>query len=50
MSSIAPLVVLASESGEEPLVNVWLVGLIAFAILIGLLAAVIAIGGGRDHS
>ncbi|GAA1930283.1 hypothetical protein GCM10009737_35290 [Nocardioides lentus] len=50
MSSIAPYVVLASEAAGEPEISVWLVGAITFAILLILLAVVVGIGGGRDHS
>jgi len=50
-SQIAMLLVRASEEAHsEPLVPVWVVGLITFGILMALLLGLIAFGGGRDHS
>ncbi|WP_170219296.1 hypothetical protein [Nocardioides litoris] len=46
------LTTVAAESGEhsDPAVPVWVVGLIAFGILLALLVGVVAFGGGREHS
>ncbi len=41
---------LAAESTGEPTVHPYLVGVIALAILLGLLLALISFGGGREHS
>ena len=37
----------ASEGGE---VNPWVIGALALGILLAALLAVLAIGGGRDHT
>lgn len=45
------LITFASEAGAEsggP--NPWVIGGLVLLLLLGLLAGVVAIGGGRDHS
>ena len=39
-----------AESHSEPAVSPYVIGAIALAILLGLLVALIAFGGGREHS
>jgi len=50
----APLLVqaasIAAEAEGEAPIPAWAVGLIAFAILMGLLIALVVFGGGREHS
>ena len=51
--SIMSLAVLAAEAGahaEEEGINPWLVGGIAFGILVAALISLVAFAGGRDHS
>jgi hypothetical protein len=50
--TLQSIAVLAAESGahEEGGVSPWIVGPVAFGILVVLLLAVISFGGGRDHS
>lgn len=47
--SLNALIIVAAEA-EEPAVHPYLIGAIALAILLGLLVALIAFGGGREHS
>jgi hypothetical protein len=46
------LTIAASEAAEhgEPAIHPYLVGVITLVILMALLLALIAIGGGREHS
>ena len=46
------LVILAAETeaAEEGGVSPWIIGPLAFGILVLLLLALISFGGGRDHS
>jgi hypothetical protein len=51
--SITSLAVLAAEAGghsEEGGINAWLVGGIAFGILVAMLISLVAFAGGREHS
>ena len=53
LSSVAHLVSLAGGAGVEEAssgLNPYLVGAATFVALIALLLAVVAIGGGREHS
>lgn len=49
---LSTLVLAAAEGAEhhEKAVNEWIVGGIALAVLLGLLLALLAFAGGRDHS
>lgn len=48
--SLNSLIVLASEANGEPAIHPYVIGGIALAILLALLAIVMIFGGGRDHS
>jgi hypothetical protein len=48
--SLNALTLLATESHDAPTVHPYLVGGISLAILLGLLVALVAFGGGREHS
>jgi hypothetical protein len=50
LSQIAVLLTTVAEEAHEESVNPWLVGGIALAILLAMLGALIAFGGGREHS
>lgn len=51
LSQIAVLLTrVAEESHEEPAVDPWFVGGAALAILLMMLIALVAFGGGREHS
>lgn len=50
LSQISLLVIRASEEAEELAVSPLLIFAIAFVILMLLLGATVAFGGGRDHS
>ncbi|WP_370289892.1 hypothetical protein [Nocardioides sp.] len=51
LSLVSTAVLRASEAGaEDPALPAWAVGLIALGILLALLLALIAFGGGREHS
>jgi hypothetical protein len=41
---------LAEEGGHSGGPNPWIIGAVAFGILLFLLITVVAIGGGRDHT
>ncbi len=49
-SQIALLVSRASEEHHEQVINPWYVGALALGILLAMLLALIAFGGGREHS
>lgn len=40
----------AAEEHHEQVINPWWVGLITIAILLGMLGALVAFGGGREHT
>ena len=50
--SLSTLVITASESAGhgDPAIHPYLVGGIALGILLTLLAILVAVGGGREHS
>lgn len=51
LSQIALLLTrVAEESNDEPAIDPWFVGGGALAILLLLLIALVAFGGGREHS
>ena len=49
-SQIALSVLRAAEEHHEQVINPWFVGAIALGILMAMLLALIAFGGGREHS
>ncbi|MEJ7833951.1 MAG: hypothetical protein WKF79_13615 [Nocardioides sp.] len=49
-SPISLLVARVAEEQHEQVINPWIVGALAFAILIGMLGALVAFGGGREHT
>jgi hypothetical protein len=44
------LIFLAESAGESDGVNPWVIGGLALGLLLLLLLAVVAFGGGREHS
>ncbi|WP_232675902.1 hypothetical protein [Nocardioides sp. R-C-SC26] len=53
LSLLHTAVLRASEEVEhhgDPAVSPWVIGGLALAILLGMLFALMAFGGGRDHS
>ncbi len=50
--SLSTVVALASETEahSEPALAPWLVGVMALGILLAMLGALVAFGGGREHS
>lgn len=40
----------AAEEHHEQVINPWWVGVIAIAIMFGMLFALVGFGGGREHS
>ena len=40
----------AAEETHEMAVNPWIVGVITLAILLGMIGALVAFGGGREHT
>jgi hypothetical protein len=48
--SLSAAVLRAAEGSAEPAIHPYAVGGIALAILLGALLALLAFGGGRDHS
>jgi hypothetical protein len=50
ISQTALAVLQATEEHGDPAVNPWIVGGGALLVLLLALAAVVAFGGGRDHS
>ena len=49
-SQIVLLLLQAAEEHHEPAINPWLVGGIALGILLAMLGALVAFGGGREHT
>jgi uncharacterized protein (DUF2062 family) len=49
---LSTAITLAAETSEhgDPAVHPYVIGAIALALLMGLLAAVVSFGGGREHS
>ena len=49
---LSTAILLAAETSEhgEPAVHPYVIGAIAFGLLLVLLAAVVSFGGGREHS
>ncbi|MGA8256409.1 MAG: hypothetical protein WB767_07520 [Nocardioides sp.] len=53
LSLVTHVVLRAAEEGAEhgdPAVSPWVIGGITLAILLGMLLALVAFGGGREHS
>lgn len=50
LSQISTLLVQAAEEHHEQVINPWIVGAIAFSLLVGMMLALVAFGGGREHS
>ena len=50
LSEITLSVSRAAEEHHEQVINPWIVGAIALAILMALLIGLVAFGGGREHS
>lgn len=50
ISQTALAVLRVAEEHGEPAVNPWIVGGVTLLILLAALAALVAFGGGRDHS
>jgi hypothetical protein len=50
LSQIAVFVTRAAEEAHEESIDPWIVGGIALAILLLMLVALVAFGGGREHS
>jgi hypothetical protein len=40
----------AAEEHHEQVINPWIVGLITIAILLAMIGALVAFGGGREHT
>lgn len=49
-ASASNAAVRAAEEVHKQSIHPWIVGAIALAILMGLLFALVAFGGGREHS
>ncbi len=47
---VSTLITFAAEASHEGTATPYIVGLSTFLFLLALLAGVLAIGGGRDHS
>ena len=49
---LSTAILLAAETSErgEPAVHPYVIGALAFGLLLVLLAAVVSFGGGREHS
>ena len=50
LSLITAAAVNAAEEVHKQAIHPWIVGLIALGILLSLLFALVAFGGGREHS
>lgn len=50
LSMVTASLVQASEEAHEQVINPWIVGAITLFILVGMLGALVAFGGGREHS
>jgi hypothetical protein len=48
--SLSAAVLRAAEEASEPAIHPYAVGAIALGLLLSLLLALVAFGGGRDHS
>ncbi|CAN5264745.1 hypothetical protein BH09ACT12_BH09ACT12_16690 [soil metagenome] len=50
LSLVTTAVLRAAEETGDPAVPAWVIGLIAFGILMSLLIGLVSFGGGREHS
>lgn len=50
LSQIALSLSQATEEHHEQVINPWIVGVITLAILMAMLGALVAFGGGREHT
>ncbi len=50
LSLITAHLVRVSEEQHEQVINPWIVGGITLLILLGMLGALVAFGGGREHT
>ena len=50
LNALTSAVLIAAEEGGEPGISPYVVGLIAFGILMVLLIGLVSFGGGREHS
>ncbi len=50
LSQTTLLLTQAAEEHHEQVINPWIVGAIALGILLVMMAALVAFGGGREHS
>ncbi len=49
-SLLLPLVLRAAEEGGHSGPNPWVIGLITLGLLVGMMAALLSFGGGREHT
>ena len=50
LSQISLLVAEAAEEHHEQVIAPWIIGAVALGILLAMLGALVAFGGGREHS
>lgn len=50
LSQTSLLLIQAAEEHHEQVINPWIVGAISLGILFAMLGALVAFGGGREHS
>ncbi len=50
LSQTTLLLIRAAEEHHEQAINPWIVGGIALGVLLAMLGALVAFGGGREHS
>ena len=50
LSQSSLLLIQAAEEHHEQVINPWIVGAITLGILFAMLGALVAFGGGREHS
>ncbi|MDO9457408.1 hypothetical protein [Nocardioides sp.] len=48
--AVVTAVAAETEELSDPAVPAWVIGLLAFGILVALLVGLVAFGGGREHS
>ena len=50
LSQTSLLLIQAAEEHHEQVINPWIVGAVALGILLAMMVALVAFGGGREHS